>query len=220
MKVYGISGLGADKRVFRYLDLTYELIPLDWIPAKLNETLNEYASRLAEKIDTTEDFILIDVSFGGLVAVEISKILKPALIILISSAEVKKDVRRIYRIIGKTGLVKWVPAAFFKPPVIMAEWLFGARNKKLLRKIIDDTDLAFAKWAIEQLITWKNNSRFENCIKIHGDKDVLFPLRKNKNTIEIPGGHHFMVVYKAEEISKMINDEIQKRLNLSDVSQL
>jgi pimeloyl-ACP methyl ester carboxylesterase len=210
MKVYGISGLGADKRVFQHLNLTHELIPLDWIQPKLNETLSEYASRLAEKIDTTEDFILIGVSFGGIVAIEISKILKPALIILISSVEVQQDVRWIYRIMGKTGLVKWVPAAFFKPPAIMAEWLFGARNKKLLRKIIDDTDLAFAKWAIGQLITWNNNKRFENCIKIHGDKDVLIPLRRDKNTIEIPGGHHFMVMDKAEEISWIINREIKQ----------
>lgn len=92
----------------------------------------------------------------------------------------------------------------------MAEWLFGARNKKLLREIIDDTGIPFAKWAIEQLITWKNNNRFENCIKIHGDKDILIPLRKDKNTIEIPGGHHFMVVDKAEEISAILNKEIKQ----------
>ncbi|MGB0839278.1 MAG: hypothetical protein ACPGXL_04005 [Chitinophagales bacterium] len=34
MKLYGISGLGADQRVFQYLNLDCELIPLDWIEPK------------------------------------------------------------------------------------------------------------------------------------------------------------------------------------------
>ena len=31
MKIYGISGLGADKRVFKYLKLDFDFIPIDWI---------------------------------------------------------------------------------------------------------------------------------------------------------------------------------------------
>ena len=212
MKVYGISGLGADKRVFQYLTLDYKLIPVDWIEPKPDEKINVYASRLAEKIDTTEDYILIGVSFGGIAAIEISKILKPALIILISSVETESDLRKIYRMIGKTGVVKWVPAAFFKPPSIMAEWVFGAENKQLLREIVDDTDLNFAKWAVEQLITWGNTTRIDKCIKIHGSKDLLIPIRKDEKTIQIPGGNHFMIVDKAEEISKIINREIKQAL--------
>ncbi|QHT68228.1 alpha/beta hydrolase [Rhodocytophaga rosea] len=210
MKVYAISGLGADKRVFEYLDLRYELISLDWIEPKRDEELSEYASRLAEKINTKENFILIGVSFGGLIAIEISKILKPALVILISSAETKSDLRRVYRIIGKTGIIKVIPAVFFKPPAKLAEWIFGAKNKQLLREIINETDLRFVKWAIEQLITWDNNIRIESCIKIHGNKDLLIPLRNDTNTIEIPGGHHFMIVDKAEEISPIINKAIKQ----------
>jgi pimeloyl-ACP methyl ester carboxylesterase len=212
MKVYGFSGLGADKRVFQYLNLNHELIPLDWIEPKPDEPLKEYASRLAVKIDTTENFVLIGVSFGGIVAVELSKIVKPALLILISSVEVKKDLRIVYRIIGKTRLVEWIPATFFKPPAKLAEWVFGAENKKLLREIIEDTDIQFAKWAIKRLITWNNNSRLDNCIKIHGDKDLLLPLRKDNKTIEIPGGHHFMIVDRAAEISAILNREIKQVL--------
>jgi pimeloyl-ACP methyl ester carboxylesterase len=209
MKIYGISGLGADKRVFQYLKLSHELILLDWIEPEPDEKLSTYASRLAEKIDTGGNFILIGVSFGGLIAIEISKILKPALIILISSAETKSDLRKIYRIIGKTGIIQWIPVSFFKPPVKIAEWVFGATNKKLLKEILKDTDLLFAKWAIKKLISWENTARVNNCIKIHGSKDLLLPLKKDNKTVEIPGGHHFMIVDRAEEISKVINREIK-----------
>ena len=36
-----------------------------------------YAKRMAGKINTEEEFGILGVSFGGLVAVEMSKILKP-----------------------------------------------------------------------------------------------------------------------------------------------
>src|SRR5688500_16092006 len=172
MKVYAISGLGADKRVFQYLKLNYELIPLDWIEPEPDEKLKVYASRLAEKMDTSGDFILVGVSFGGLIAIEISKIHKPALVILISSVETNSELRKMYRMIGRTGLIKWIPATFFKPPAKVAEWVFGAENKKLLKEIINDTDVLFAKWAVEKLITWRNTTKGDNCVRIHGNKDL------------------------------------------------
>lgn len=39
MKIYGISGLGADKRVFQFLTLNYEFISIDWITPNKNETI-------------------------------------------------------------------------------------------------------------------------------------------------------------------------------------
>jgi len=52
MKLYGISGLGADKRVFQYLKLNCELISIDWIEAKASENIEAYSLRLSEKINT------------------------------------------------------------------------------------------------------------------------------------------------------------------------
>ena len=92
MKIYGISGLGADKRIFDSLNLDYPLIPVDWIEPTENESLKDYSNRLLKVIDTKSDFALLGVSFGGLVAVEISKVLKPRLTIIISSAETKSIV--------------------------------------------------------------------------------------------------------------------------------
>ena len=47
MKIYGISGLGADKRVFEYLTLDYQFIPIDWIKPEDKETIEEYSLRLS-----------------------------------------------------------------------------------------------------------------------------------------------------------------------------
>ena len=109
MKLYAISGLGADKRVFDYLSLDCEIVHLDWVEPKKNEKIGDYAFRLSKKIKGNEKFGLIGVSFGGLIAVEISKITKPEITILVSSAETKKGLRRIYSLFGRTKLIKLIP---------------------------------------------------------------------------------------------------------------
>ena len=43
---------------------------------------------------------------------------------------------------------------------------------------------------------------------IHGNKDLLIPLPKDKNVTTIKGGRHFMIVDKAEEISAFINKKL------------
>lgn len=65
MKIYGISGLGADKRVFEFLTLDDEFIPINWIAPHKKEPIKEYSKRISTVIDTHNDFCLIGVSFGG-----------------------------------------------------------------------------------------------------------------------------------------------------------
>ena len=73
MKLYAISGLGADQRVYQYLNIDYELIHLDWIRPIKNEGITDYTMRLSQGINTSEPFGIIGLSFGGLVAIEMSK---------------------------------------------------------------------------------------------------------------------------------------------------
>src|SRR6478752_103643 len=87
MKVYFISGLAADSRVFHHIRLAeeHEMVHLQWIEPVVNETLGSYAERLAEKIDTAEPFALVGLSMGGMIAAEIAQTYKPVSTILISS---------------------------------------------------------------------------------------------------------------------------------------
>lgn len=205
MKLYAISGLGADRRVYENLNLDYELIHLDWITPLKKESISDYSLRLSKSIDTSEPFGLIGVSFGGLIAVEISKLITPIVTILISSAETKYELRSVYRWLGKTRLIRFIPAFCFNIPRRIAYYLFGAKNKKLLKAILDDADLSFTKWAVIQLISWKNTNRISPILKINGTRDKLIPAHKHKNTNMVKDGEHFMIVDRADEISALIN---------------
>ncbi|NQY30630.1 MAG: alpha/beta hydrolase [Flavobacteriaceae bacterium] len=205
MKVYGISGLGADKRVFDFLTLDFDFIPIDWITPDKNESIENYSKRLSHVIDTENDFGIIGVSFGGLIATEISQILKPKITILISSAHTKNELRPIFKWFGKTRLIKLMPTSLFDPPRLIANYLFGVKDSKLLNDILDDTDLSFAKWAVDKLINWTNTTQLKNVIKINGTNDKLIPPRGNTKMELIDKGGHFMIVDRANEISDIKN---------------
>lgn len=208
MKIYCISGLGADRRVFDYLNLDLELIPIDWIEPKTHESIQDYSLRLSKFIDTRSDFGILGVSFGGLVAIEISKTLKPSFTILISSVATKTEIPSLYRLVGKSGFLKHIPEYLFNPPLWLAHYLFGAKNTDLLDKILNDTDLRFTKWAINQLVHWNNEDRIQNLIRVHGTKDKLLPYRGKGDVEFVKNGEHLMIVDEAEEVSRIINEVI------------
>ncbi|MDY7021951.1 MAG: alpha/beta hydrolase, partial [Cyanobacteriota bacterium] len=101
--VYFISGLGADKRVFRRLKTEgYQPVHIDWIEPEKGESISDYAQRLATQIKS-ENPILVGLSFGGLIAVEMAKHLNPEKVILISSAKNHTEVPPYFK------LFRWFP---------------------------------------------------------------------------------------------------------------
>jgi hypothetical protein len=209
MKLYAISGLGADQRVFQFLKLNHEIVTIDWIRPLTNESIENYSKRLSKVINTEESFGLIGVSFGGLIAVEISKVLKPKFTVLVSSVELRNELPFLYKLIGKTGLLKLIPSSLFILPVPIAMWVFGTENKKLLASILKEADLNFYKWAINQLTIWKNTERID-CLKISGQRDKLLPAAVGSKSIVVKDGAHLMIMDKAEEVSVLINEYLAK----------
>lgn len=91
----------------------------------------------------------------------------------------------------------------------MTKYLFGTKNNKLLNEIFDDTDLNFVKWAVNELTNWKNTTELKNVLKINGSNDKLIPPKGDTKMEIIDDGEHFMIVDKADEISKIINENLK-----------
>jgi pimeloyl-ACP methyl ester carboxylesterase len=71
--IYCISGLGADERVFQKLKFQgYQPIHIKWLEPEAGENIANYTQRLTTQIKA-EKPILIGLSFGGIIAVEMSK---------------------------------------------------------------------------------------------------------------------------------------------------
>jgi hypothetical protein len=212
MKIYGISGLGADKRVFERLNLDHEITVLDWLVPYPKESLLDYSKRMAELINTQEPFCLIGVSFGGIIASTIQRLLNPELTFIISSATNHHAYPLVYSIPRMLPVLFYLPAYFFRPIKPLVRALFKTRDKALLYPILTDTNPEFVRWAIWALVNFENNGpRNPGSIVIHGDRDLLFPIRKQKADYTIQGGH-FIIVDQAERVSAIINDRIKSHL--------
>lgn len=207
-KCYLLSGLGADGTVFQYLDFEgVEVEYMEWLPPLPKETLPAYAKRMTQKI-TTPHPILVGLSFGGMVAMEIAKQIPVKKLILISSAKERKELPWFYRFSAKLKLQKILPYTLIKRTNGFTYWLFGATSaheKALLKEIFRKTPTTFLKWAINAILTWKNTEIYTHILHIHGDKDRILPYKNVKDTLCITGGGHSMIVNKAHEITPLIN---------------
>ncbi len=71
--VYFISGLGADKRAFQFLNLRFcNPVFVEWIKPEHEESISDYAARLKDQIRDDHP-VIVGLSFGGMIAVEYAK---------------------------------------------------------------------------------------------------------------------------------------------------
>lgn len=210
--IYFFSGLGADERVFQNLDLSFcNPIFIQWnLPFK-NESIESYATRLLAQIKD-ENPILIGVSFGGMMAIEIGKQIKTEKIILISSAKTKHEIPFYYTMIGKLNAHKIFPISLLQKIKTANNFLFGVHTKEekiLLNKIIKDTNPIFLHWAIDKIISWTNETHLPNVIHIHGTDDKILPIKYIQTDYVIQNGGHFLVLQKYEQVYRILFEFIK-----------
>ena len=129
-EIFLLSGLGADHRVLQDLDFSgYKTTFIQWIQPLKNESIENYAKRLIVQIKT-ENPIIIGLSFGGMMAVEVGKLINTEKIILIASAKTKFEIPSCYRFVGSLGLHKLLPASSMKQPNFISNWFFGTESEK------------------------------------------------------------------------------------------
>ncbi len=211
-KVYFISGLGADKRVFSFLDLSFcEPVFIEWIKPLRHESLQQYAFRLRDQIKDPSPTI-VGVSFGGMLAAEMAKANHTTRAIIISSNKTSKEFPAYLRIGKYFPVYRWIPYRLMKKGQSFYSWIFGTKGKKekkLLKEIIADADPYFIKWAIYSILHWKHNDLPADIIHIHGTADALLPYRLVKADHSIKGGKHIMPLDKHQEISLLLKKLIQ-----------
>lgn len=210
-ELYFVSGLGADERVFQSLKFEgYEPRYIRWIKPEAGESIEHYAQRLTEQIHG-ERPIIIGMSFGGMMAIEIAKQIPTEKVILISSAETKYDIPPYYR------FFKWVPLHRLVPLKVLtwmgfyvACWWFGTVSKQerlLLKQILLDTDSDFFGWAIDQALTWDNETQ-PDVFHVHGSADRVLPIRYTEPDVRIEQGGHFMILNRAEQLLPILKNVI------------
>jgi pimeloyl-ACP methyl ester carboxylesterase len=208
--IYFVSGLGADERVFRYLEFEgYRPVHIRWVEPKRGEAIEDYAKRLTDQIHA-ERPIIVGLSFGGMIATEMGKQIDAERIILLSSVKTATEVPWYFQ------LCRWFPIHRIFPFKTLlwavywfAYWVFGTETveeRKLLKAILLDTDAHFLKWALHRVVTWKNQVVPDCTCHIHGRCDRIFPPRFVNPDITLEQAGHLMVLNRAARISTLLSD--------------
>ena len=133
--IYCISGFGADERVFSKLDFGGHFIHfISWLTPLKNESIEGYAMRMSEKIQH-DNPILTGLSFGGIMCVEIAKIIKTDKVILISSIKSFHEIPLWMRLSAKSKLNKLFPLKSFRILEPIQNYNLGIENKDELKLV-------------------------------------------------------------------------------------
>ncbi|MEO9966296.1 MAG: alpha/beta hydrolase [Reichenbachiella sp.] len=215
MKVYCITGLGADESVFDLLEINSEKVCISWAPTYAWESMEAYAEKLCEQVDQHEPFVLLGVSLGGMLAVEMNKFIKPEMTILVTSLARRSELPRWIRWVGKTRLNRIIPTFLFSSHPKLIIWLFGvksARGKQMVFDIASRTDKRFIKLSIDKVLNWQNDWVPENLQRIFATDDALLPKPNGVTGIEVNNAGHFAIVESAQEVSFRV-DQLLSELN-------
>ncbi|MFP4289950.1 MAG: alpha/beta fold hydrolase [Bacteroidales bacterium] len=208
--IYLIPGQGSDYRLFSNLQLDdrFEIRCIEHVVPVKGTTLPEYARMLALQIDVSRPFVLIGVSLGGMVAIEINSFLDPVKTFLISSAKTRKELPPRYRFQKYVPVYKLVSpgmaksGAKFLQPILEPD---RNNHKDIFLDMLDDKDPLFLHHTIDMIINWDREESDDQAIHIHGDNDHTIPVKNIKYDYLIKDGSHMMVMTHADEISRLIN---------------
>ncbi|HLX93465.1 MAG TPA: alpha/beta hydrolase [Puia sp.] len=217
--VYCISGLGSDERVFQNLTIADVHIEcLQWLIPSKDETIESYSRRMSLQIQDP-DPILIGLSFGGMMAIEMAKDLSIQKIILVSSVKSQKELPAWMKLCGKLNLNSVIPSKspkWFGPIANMYLGAIGTNEKKLAQDYRNTVSPVYLHWAVDKIVNWQNSYQPPILFHIHGTHDRMFPIRLVQPTHIVQGGGHFMIMNRADEISQII----QQMITLPDISHL
>ncbi len=214
IKVYLIPGQGADYRLFSNLNLDagFDTVYIHYSTPPKRCSLKNYAKLLSQQIDTTENFILVGVSIGGMIAVEMSELLQPLKTIIISSAKCRKELPHRYRFMRVIPLQKIVPAILYKWGAFVAQPLIEPdrkHGKPIFLDMLKDKEPRFLKRTANMIINWDRNSYSDSIFHIHGTNDHTLPLRFVQPDKTISGGSHMMVLTRADEVNQVLKEYLE-----------
>lgn len=208
---YFVPGLAASKEIFKNIRLPedqFEIHILEWLIPEKDESISAYAQRMAAHVKHPNP-VLLGVSFGGVVAQEMSAFLNLKKLIIVSSVKTRNELPKRLKAIRKTGIYRLVPTGWALSVKDLTKFAIGPRSRKRLKlyqEYLWMRDKVYLDWAIKQMVCWDRESPLTDIIHIHGDADIVFPIKNIEATHVIPQGTHIMILNKGSKVSKLLEN--------------
>ncbi|HET7435611.1 MAG TPA: alpha/beta hydrolase [Thermoanaerobaculia bacterium] len=208
--LYVLSGIGGDERLFEAQRAVRDIRPIARIaPAHAHESLAEYAARVAGQITIQEPFDLGGSSFGGMIALELARHLRPRQVFLFGSCRSADAIAPLLRALHPLAAV--LPDGLLHPPrmalPLIARW-FGASvpaHVELFGAMIAATTPAFIRWAARAVFCWPGVAELPMPIHhVHGERDHVIPVNRVRADRVIAGAGHLLNVTHADAVNAFI----------------
>lgn len=209
-----LPGFGTDAALFRLQQSEFpDLIVPQWITPLRNERLENYARRLAERIEVRGPCLVGGASFGGIVAQELARHLPAVGCILIASIRSPRQLPKRFRI--------WTPFARVIPGISAAVsgWLArGVRRSARWPTSVDSGLAAYAgpqggfeRWGAIAVLRWRPQPPPCPVFQIHGAVDRVFPVRRTTPDVVLPGAGHLLTLTHAFAVNTFLT-EVRERI--------
>lgn len=207
MTIYLLPGVGCDHRLYDRLELPagHQVVKLDWPAFEDDDTLARIAERLLPRVSPDGPHVLVGVSMGGMVAQELALLTKPVKVVLISSWTGPEEWPPFVKVSAKLGLYRTI-----RDWSMRAVWPL----KRLVDRRESSVDELLWDMACQQtarqlrngtgaILRWKGSRWKGPVVRIHGDKDIVTPLRFPVDHL-VKGGQHVMVLTRPREVSRLL----------------
>lgn len=207
-----LPGLGADSRLFDPQRGDFpDLISPAWLEPASGESLASYAGRMAERVRASlpagdRPLILGGVSFGGMLAAQMTPLLRPDAVVLIGSALRPKEIAFSLKVMAMAG--RWMPAPAGESAKFMGRAFIRRlgpmkrEHRRFLESMIDAVPFSFLRWAGEAIFGWEGVAIVEpKLVRLHGEMDRIIPFPKSGLVHAIRGAGHVPNVSHAVEVN-------------------
>lgn len=197
-----MPGMAASPNIFERIKLPenqFKVHFLEWIIPTKNEPMVSYVSRLAKQQISHQNIVLIGVSFGGVIVQELSKIINTRKLIIVSSVKSNKELPKRMKFAKITKFYKLAPTKLASNIDLLSKYALGKQVSKrieLYKTYLSVNNEQYLKWAIKNMVCWKQTEYSPDITHIHGDADTVFPIKNISNCKTIKGGTHVMILNK------------------------
>jgi pimeloyl-ACP methyl ester carboxylesterase len=211
-----LPGLGTDAAVFAVQRIAFpQLIVPRWLPPLKRESLSDYAARMAQAANPGGPCVVGGLSFGGMVALEMTRHLDARGCVLISSLTTPRELPPGLRWLGP-----WAGLLPRRSDRVIS--LFGTAILNTLGPILpkrirqlcvhfQKTQGTMLPWACRAATTWQPSPPWPCPVwRLHGDADPIFPLRRFAPDQVVPGGGHVLPLTHPFVVNRFLEEAMGK----------